>query len=347
MMALPDLHTPRYRSGSVARMLRLPVATLRIWERRYQVAAPATTPAGHRLYSAADVQRLALVKQLVDLGHAISSVASLDMAALQEVASTHASTLATMSRVAPALPQEAREATPTLRVLGEALRERVAQLVLPRRAEPQWRLLPAGPDALAAQDAGDVVPPHERPQSCDLLLVHEPALHLDALPRLQALAAEHGAVQLAVLYGFAPAAVLAQLRQAGMALQHDPISALALGRWLLQLLRPPATPVADPARNMPAGLALPSTVPPRVYDDAALADFAGLSSTIACECPRHVADLLVQLSNFERYCADCAHRSPEDADLHQYLGQVSGTARALFETALERIAVHEGLLPPG
>ena len=44
----------RYRSGAVARMVRMPVATLRIWERRYQVSAPALTPTGQRLYSAAD-----------------------------------------------------------------------------------------------------------------------------------------------------------------------------------------------------------------------------------------------------------------------------------------------------
>jgi hypothetical protein len=42
--------------------------------------------------------------------------------------------------------------------------------------------------------------------------------------------------------------------------------------------------------------------------------------------------------------ADCEHRSPEDADLHAYLHQVTALARAQFETALERVALHEGLL---
>ena len=86
--------TSRYRSGAVARMVRMPVATLRIWERRYGVTAPATTPTGHRLYTAADVQRLALLKQLTDLGHAIGSIATLDMEQLRDVATTHARTLA-------------------------------------------------------------------------------------------------------------------------------------------------------------------------------------------------------------------------------------------------------------
>jgi DNA-binding transcriptional MerR regulator len=337
-----DLHTPRYRSGSVARMLRLPVATLRIWERRYQVSAPATTAAGHRLYSSADVQRLALVKQLVDLGHAISSVASLDMAALQEVASTHASTLATMTRTALSSQAETDQAVvlPTLAVLGESLWSRVTQLPQARRQPRLWQLVQVeedpGEPATAAPGAKPV---------CDVLLAHVPALHEDSVARLQAMALRLGARRVAVLYGFAAAGVLDSLRQAGIALQRDPLSNAALGRWLLSLLATAEPSAASPATLRATGLALqPGPVAPRIYDDAALADFAGLSSTIACECPRHVAELLVQLSHFEQYCGECAHRSPDDAELHQYLGQVSGTARTLFEAALERIAVHEGLM---
>ena len=57
----------------------MPAATLRVWQ---------------RLYSADDVRRLALMKQLTDLGHAIGSLAQLNMVQLQQVATTHASVLA-------------------------------------------------------------------------------------------------------------------------------------------------------------------------------------------------------------------------------------------------------------
>ena len=85
---------------------------------------------------------------------------------------------------------------------------------------------------------------------------------------------------------------------------------------------------------------------PRRWDDAQLTDFAGLSSTVACECPHHVADLLMQLSHFEAYSAECANSSHADAQLHGFLRGVASTSRALFEDALERVAVHEGLLIP-
>lgn len=187
--------TPRHRSGAVARMLRMPVATLRVWERRYRVATPALTASGQRLYSGAQVRRLALLRQLTDLGHAIGGLATLDMVQLRAVAATHA---------------------------GVMLRAR-------------------------------------RPEA-------------------------------------------------------------------------PGEPAAAEA-------------PPRRFDDATLADMAGLSSTLACECPRHLAELLLRLTHFEAYSAECEQRSPADAALHADLRRVTATARAQFEQALERVALHEGLLP--
>ena len=66
----------------------------------------------------------------------------------------------------------------------------------------------------------------------------------------------------------------------------------------------------------------------------------------ACECPSHLADLLLQVSYFEKYSSDCANRSAADAQLHAYLQQVAGTARMLFEKALEQVAIAEGLPLP-
>jgi len=53
---------PLYNIGAVARMTGVPVATLRIWERRYGFPHSARTPGGHRLYSERDVVSLRWVK---------------------------------------------------------------------------------------------------------------------------------------------------------------------------------------------------------------------------------------------------------------------------------------------
>lgn len=59
---------PLYNIGIVSRMTGIPVATLRVWERRYGFPAPTRTPGGHRLCSEKEILRLRWVKARVDEG---------------------------------------------------------------------------------------------------------------------------------------------------------------------------------------------------------------------------------------------------------------------------------------
>ena len=317
-------------------MLRMPVATLRVWERRYGLTQPELSPSGQRLYSADDVRRLALVKQLTELGHAIGSLAPLDMVQLQRVASTHTSALATTRR---SERSDAAHVTPVrawrLAVIGAALGSRLQRPALLRRLGQPVSLL--GPFDDAAQAAAAL-----RGSDVDALLIHEPQLHEGWLASIGAAAPAFAKLPKAVLYGFAADAVCEALATAGTALLREPQPDAVVAQWLHSLSMAATTPLL--AADKPA----PSTepVPPRRWDDAALADFAGLSSTVACECPRHVAELLVQLLRFEAYSAECAQRSPADAELHAYLRNVASGSRVRFEAALEHVALHEGLLLP-
>ena len=81
----------------------------------------------------------------------------------------------------------------------------------------------------------------------------------------------------------------------------------------------------------------------RKYSDQTLRRVAGISTNVLCECPRHVAEIIAQLASFEQYSHDCLNKSSEDAHIHAYLSSVSGSARALFESALEMVAQHEGI----
>ena len=326
-LPVPD-DEPRHRSGAVARMVRMPVATLRVWERRYQLSSPALTPSGQRLYSAADVRRIALLKQLTEHGHAIGSLAGLDMAQLQEVAATHAHAVTGTLAVAPS-PSPARW---RVAVVGDSLGRRLLRPSVRRRLAGALEV--AGPfkDAAEASVALGNDP-------VDLLLVQAPTLHPAWLSDLQEAAPALKTVRTAAVYRFASESVCERLASAGVALLREPLADAALGQWLEGL-------AGGAARAPLPPLSGGEPVPPRRWDDAALADIAGLSSTIACECPRHVAEILMQLTHFEAYSAECRNRSPSDAELHAYLSSVAASARAKFEEALERVAMHEGLLMP-
>ena len=338
----PKLHgvapSPHFRSGAVARMARMPVSTLRIWEQRYKVVAPATTPTGQRLYSAADVERLALLKQLTDHGHAIGAIAALSAAQLQQVASTHVTIVA-----GGQYPQAPRPAPWRLVVVGAALARRLQRPAVARHLWRPLKVRAAFDTLVQAADAN-------REGSVDLLIWQTPSLHTDALSELKAAAAAWGARRVAVVYRFAGAAAREPFAGAEVVLLREPQDDDALGAWLAALestaTAQDAEPRQKPSQNDTLWLSA-SAIAPRRFDDATLTDFAGLSSTIACECPRHVAELLMQLSNFEAYSADCKSLSPADAALHAYLQRVAGASRALFESALERVAIQEGLMLPG
>jgi hypothetical protein len=138
-----------------------------------------------------------------------------------------------------------------------------------------------------------------------------------------------------VSYRFGTEAAVRELRRRGHAVARAPVD-------LAQIEILGAALPGAPETAAPRGTA-PST--PR-FDERTLAQLAQISTTVRCECPRHVVDLLLSLRAFERYSAECENRSPADAELHRQLGRVAGSARALFEEALVRVAQAEGIPLP-
>jgi DNA-binding transcriptional MerR regulator len=59
---------PVYSISAVARMLDVPVATLRTWEDRYGQVVPARNASGHRLFSRDQVEQLAFVRAQMSQG---------------------------------------------------------------------------------------------------------------------------------------------------------------------------------------------------------------------------------------------------------------------------------------
>ena len=328
-------------------MARMPVSTLRIWEQRYQAVAPTTARSGHRLYSTADVERVALLRQLTEHGHAIGALAGLDTEHLRNVAITHTSTEAQARAESPR-----RRAPMRIVVVGRAMAQRLQHPAVTRTSK--FPPLVMGVFDSLAEAA--LAAPSSTEAAIDLLLWQTSSLQASALADLKAAQVAWRALCAAVTYRFAGADVRDALTGSGAFVAREPADDAALGSWLASLESSLAEDARDrsnvrsnasvnpwslDAMGLSAG-----AVPARRFDDAVLTQFAGLTSTVACECPSHVAELLMQISGFETYSKDCASRSPADAELHAYLQRVAGTARLLFETALERVAVAEGFVLP-
>ena len=69
MIVQDKMKEPQFTIAAVERDVGLSKDVLRVWERRYGFPVPNRDPHGERLYPAAQVLRLRLIKRLMDLGH--------------------------------------------------------------------------------------------------------------------------------------------------------------------------------------------------------------------------------------------------------------------------------------
>ncbi len=291
------------RSGTAARLAGLSPSTLRIWEHRYHVVAPPKSASGQRNYSMKDIERLRLIKRLTSEGHAIGTVAHLDFDALVSLTSGNAM---------------AAEGAQRVLVVGLAGASKLT-----------GRLRPA--PALVFDDLDHAEREAGGTGAADLLLIHVPSLHASTTGRVQALRSALAAANVIVVYSFGPEAVAEALRAQGVTVRREPIAGKELARLILASRPVVATVSSSPQTD------------DRHFSDAELVALTEMPSAVACECPRHLAEIVALLAGFELYSMECAARNQDDAALHRHLHEVTSAARTIFERALARVMVEEGL----
>lgn len=320
----PQDTTPLYRIGAVSKLASVPVTTLRIWETRYQAFTPTKTHGQHRLYGQDDVLRATLIKQLSDQGHSVSGIAVLDSTQLRLLHQQGLSVLA-LHQVAALTPSRL-----SAKVVGTGLAQRLGSVrqKLGLFAE-QSEYVEVFSDLATARATAEHTP-------ADLLFIRLNTVQESTVSELLEFVRASRASHTILLYVYGASNNLQTLSNAGITVRKDSISDTDLSEWvrtvsLEQALREAAIPLAGRKAT------------PKKYSDETLARVANISTAVLCECPRHVAELLAQLSSFEQYSQECVNKNSADQQLHEHLAEVSGQARALFEHALELIAAHEGI----
>lgn len=324
-----DNDAPRYRSGTAARMAKMPVSTLRVWEQRYGVISPAKSETGQRLYSGDDVRRLTLLRSLVNQGHAIGAIANAESAELERMLEA--------TREAQAQNRLPAPGAITLTVCGALLAERIRH----RRSV----LASLGIETVAEiasvdpMDRADRPDQPDQPHETDALVVEALSLQPDTAEAILAAARTLGARAVGVIYSFGTVRATDMLRAAGVRLYREPNAHTELDQVLQELSQ---LVYVDAVY----GKLEPLRRNARRFTDRQLDIFANASQTIACECPRHLVDLIRQLDAFERFSDGCAVRSSLDEQLHRHLGDVANRARLMLEDAMEFAIRAETLHPP-
>ena len=300
---------PLFGIGTVARITGLKPDTLRVWERRYGLGASHKSPTGRRQYTQSDVEHLQLVAALVASGTRIG-----------EIAGSGRKTLEVMLRNREhggnrAVP----EPKPKVVFVGEALCDWLEehQGCL---ANVDARLARTSAAGIAEEALAELAP-------VDCLIVECAALSSAQLELLEQLRQKLQPSRLVVTYRMCNERWLKQLE----------------GRDIRAMEFPPET--AQLAFEMNSCVAEMHTsqgetnvgelisAKPRRYTERELSAARQLQSKVGCECPRHLADLIRALADFEEYSSNCSVENWRDAAVHATMYAYAGQARWLMEKA--------------
>ncbi|MEM0970077.1 MAG: MerR family transcriptional regulator, partial [Verrucomicrobiota bacterium] len=313
------LSQEQFQISAVSRLTGLPIHSIRAWERRYQVVDPERTETDRRLYSRRDIQKLTLLKTLVDQGEPISSVAPLSVEELEQRILFHGHAQQKSLPAPSPPPKKCRLiicGDSLLSLIGDGSALGEASVVATSTTLDRALVLPDLPHA-------------------DLILGQTPTLFDDTVSSARRLLERTSARRIILLYEFAQTKVLKDLEKTtGVTAVRSP-----LGIAELQLICQADVGIAR--RAYTADKSLPNSVPPPRFTRTQLAYLRQISTSIDCECPQHLADLLNSLTAFEDYSRQCQNVSAEDAAVHTALYHSTGQARFIIEKALTSLLEYE------
>ncbi len=324
-----------YQIGTVSSLTGVDAHTIRAWERRYGAIKPNRSQTGRRLYDDQTVERLQLLKALVDCNEAIGQIAHLPDDNLRE----------RLGRIArhEAHATSAREssdedAPPRIAVLATSVAHQLAANAAAF----------GGLDVHVHESAIEHFLEEQRGSRWDVVILELAEARPIAAPTLRAIAELPGQPAVLVVYPFATAATLAKLGRAGAVTSRTPLPLGSLRRIVddlvvIRLARRRArarTPHRDSTQE---GEETAAATVGRRFDDAQLARLLEVSTAIDCECPNHLSSIVTGLVAFEQYSRDCLSRDEQDAAQHRRLADGTAEARALMEQLLVELCEHEGI----
>jgi MerR family transcriptional regulator, light-induced transcriptional regulator len=318
-MTSADNEHALFTIGVLSRLTGISPGTLRIWERRYGIANPARSGATlKRMYTQNDVDRLALVKALVDAGHPVSSLAKLSSDELRSRIHSSADKVATA----------ASASTNPIRVvlLGDTLAIRLAH---DEGQVPGIEICGAFRSAAELDDKAKAL-------AADVLLLEYATLQRETLADVWRHLAMTGVHHAVVIFGFGAKRTREELERSGVLCLKAPVSLPEIARACASARGALVQTAGDASERA-------AVLPPRRFSADQLARIASGTSRIKCECPHHLVDLISSLLAFETYSRECAELFPQDFEIHNLLHTSTASARSLLETSLARIIESEGI----
>ncbi|MFM7658204.1 MAG: MerR family transcriptional regulator [Burkholderiaceae bacterium] len=299
MDSLTPAPTKLLSIGAISRETGIHVSTIRMWEARYGALTPVRTEGGARRYSSTDLERLRLIKLLLDRGHKPSALASLSLDQL------HAELLG---------PDKRGSAVPTAR--------RIASM-----GSATWRSILFTDPAMKAWTPtahfDELTDVEHRLESFDVGIVLTPALQMNLAKYLAAALSVYKTKTLIVIYEFSSSSVIRFLSALGIECIKYPAAPMDLARSLSAIVEARQADHQAPAQ-------------PR-FGIEQLQTIAATDTNLLCECPKHLASLIISLHSFIQYSNQCVNDSPKDALIHEKLRDIAGLGIVQLESGLDLV----------
>ena len=327
-----ELTNDEYKIGAISKITGIGTETLRAWERRYSAVVPKRSGSGDRVYSQEDLNKLFVLKNLVDAGNSIGTVAHLSLNELKTKWENYIAHGAMLGGARQPLQTEESEAQQKCKVvlLGEDFPLRILDgmedfadidVVAHVNSWEQWQ-----------KDYTDM--------SVHIVIVESPTINDSTRNYVAKLLKEFGAWHVVLLYGFGSQSDINKL-------QSPQVSAIRSSIDVYELARVCIDRAGGNSKSLEtshsATVYAEEAIPSRRYSNKQLESLSRVSTSIQCECPHHLSDLIKNLVAFEIYSAECESKNADDAAMHAYLHATTAQSRAILEDALAHIISHENI----
>ncbi len=332
---MQDTKQEVFEISAVARLTGISSHVLRVWERRYSVVDPQRSDTKRRQYAQSDIQRLSLLKTLVDNGHTIGTIASLSTEQLEERLSNVLASRAGEDD----LEESAPAGICRIALAGTMLRQAVRDAV-----DSTPALTIVGEFSEIGQIASSL-----RPGAVDLLILERNTIFPEDIEEVQNLITMMKVRRAILVYRFAREDVIDPLDIKRITALRAPVASaeiqLACIADIQLALRSGQQSVRlrEPGDGSQAVIRPGGEIPTRAFSDEQLVEVGNMSAVVKCECPQHLANLLSSLFAFEEYSEQCEDRNQEDANLHAFLHETTAKCRSQMETALAKVMEQEGI----
>lgn len=285
--------------GKLSQQSGIHASTLRMWEARYQIITPVRTEGGARRYTRDDCLRLKWIKALVDLGYKPRALAQLGLDELK----------VELDRATGDRHRDAAAAK-HLRVGVFGATPWAKSFLSP----PTFDL---ASDVHFVESLSDL---DKHAEGLDVVIIVANGLQASMAQRIAERFSSSPEKLVMVICEFSSAMALAELQKVGIACLRYPVSPSAFVDKLKSMLG---------ERKQVSAMQMP------FFSPESLHNIISEDHNILCECPKHLAQLLLSLHGFVEYSIHCADDSPAEAMVHRKLREIAAESILQLESGLK------------